>query len=951
MNIEHVLQRKAGSGHSDIHLLHRHCIIEVKRSERLKNGPFDPKSGSSRKGKKDESAFEQLERYIKLERSKHHVINTRKKLQWRGFVTDGIIWWGWDWPLFGEGENAVELGDWQKTILAHNNVNEFLALIDRGGKGKPWAPEKISTFFQTSYDLLSEIYHKRKIYSETKTQKRLWLEQLRGSGNNPDQKDEDSLFVTHTFLILISRMISGLKPTNKIDKERLIDGFVGWTKESNRLLNNIYQIIDRYDWGPNQGDIMRSLYNDFVDEEHRRDYGEFYTPDWLAEKLCQELIDEEYVNSQLIEFVNKKPVHGILDPTCGSGTFLYHAAKHIAQSKCMQEQYLNNSEKVDFICSMINGIEIHPVAIELSIANMTRLFGNVNIDNLHIFQGDSLVINRAKAPVLDDDNVLIIKSENKELIQMPYDFLKSRSNINKFVKSATDDKDLPVAVSAMMDEHQKNVLIDAHNKMRVLIKRDGNGVWAWYIRNQTAPLLLKRDNRPARIIANPPWVNNNDINDKEREKSLKELAKRQELFVGGHESSNFDIACLFLKFCMQEYLPRDAKACWVLPQRSMFGAAEWEKARKHFIGRLGIWDLGKLPFKTPAASAAAFFINMKINARKKLVLNDGESMPESDETWAMVESKTHLEKFHKLFSSEKSSWFGKKKIQTKSGDIRYSHIKHAMAHNGAHLTANVLILINPNSLDKTKTRTSFYTIKSEKKKWGQVDPLRGNVPNGWIKKCIGGDDLIAYYSPTKTRYVLPIDSDGDWLPNRYDEDFWKTASETYVGYRSKSTPNNIDLDINSGDKLKKQFSTMQNRVIYTASGYRLYAARESHSIINGSFWRINCKKEDEALFLVGILNSNCIQLALEQAKTSHLNYHRTFWSKVPIPRYDSNNKIHKKIAVLASKAEIMVKDNYEQGTSKLKAREKSIKILVESGLMKKIDDAVREILPNHTTVD
>jgi type I restriction-modification system DNA methylase subunit len=51
-----------------------------------------------------------------------------------------------------------------------------------------------------------------------------------------------------------------------------------------------------------------------VDPDTRHDLGEFYTPDWLAEIMLDHVLAEN-------------PDVRLLDPACGSGTFLYTAIR------------------------------------------------------------------------------------------------------------------------------------------------------------------------------------------------------------------------------------------------------------------------------------------------------------------------------------------------------------------------------------------------------------------------------------------------------------------------------------------------------------------------------------------------------------------------------------------------------------------------------------------------
>ena len=65
-------------------------------------------------------------------------------------------------------------------------------------------------------------------------------------------------------------------------------------------------------------DVLKGVYQELIDEDTRHQLGEHYTPDWLCERIIREL----------------KPVRGqkILDPACGSGSFLRAGATYLVQN-------------------------------------------------------------------------------------------------------------------------------------------------------------------------------------------------------------------------------------------------------------------------------------------------------------------------------------------------------------------------------------------------------------------------------------------------------------------------------------------------------------------------------------------------------------------------------------------------------------------------------------------
>ncbi|MCY4252875.1 MAG: hypothetical protein OXD41_06220, partial [Thaumarchaeota archaeon] len=222
--IESEFQTEAGP--VDIYLVNRRILIEVKGKASLKNGPKAPRSGS----RADESAFQQISRHIVAERRQERLVQeggANAQMSWIGMVTDGERWWAWEWPEGSIGGEAMP--QWQGSKLTKDNVKSLEGIISRGKVGKDWVPADPSGLFEDSLVGLKELFLRVKNYPATNTQQKLWLEQLRGSGNAPTS-DIDDMFVTHTLLILIARIVLDTINRHHHDGSRdsITEGFVGW---------------------------------------------------------------------------------------------------------------------------------------------------------------------------------------------------------------------------------------------------------------------------------------------------------------------------------------------------------------------------------------------------------------------------------------------------------------------------------------------------------------------------------------------------------------------------------------------------------------------------------------------------------------------------------------------------------------------------------------------------
>src|SRR5690606_21490140 len=89
-----------------------------------------------------------------------------------------------------------------------------------------------------------------------------------------------------------------------------------WNKEIKQVTLNLINKLKNYDFSslnlePKEAkDLIKNIYHYLLPQKLRHSLGEYYTPDWLAEFLIEKMQIDFSKNVRL------------LDPTCGSGTFL-----------------------------------------------------------------------------------------------------------------------------------------------------------------------------------------------------------------------------------------------------------------------------------------------------------------------------------------------------------------------------------------------------------------------------------------------------------------------------------------------------------------------------------------------------------------------------------------------------------------------------------------------------
>lgn len=151
--------------------------------------------------------------------------------------------------------------------------------------------------------------------------------------------DSDALWVQHTYLVMVARCIAvalNQPPPDLAPFDWVDDG----------PIRRIQEQVDQFRLAEAEGDILQVLYASLIDRDDRHGLGEYYTPDWLAAKVVREAVQCPQRQK-------------VLDPACGSGTFLFHAIRHVLAATVD----LPPQHRVATACAQVTGMDIHPVAV------------------------------------------------------------------------------------------------------------------------------------------------------------------------------------------------------------------------------------------------------------------------------------------------------------------------------------------------------------------------------------------------------------------------------------------------------------------------------------------------------------------------------------------------------------------------------------------------------------
>lgn len=128
-----------------------------------------------------------------------------------------------------------------------------------------------------------------------------------------------------------------------------IEDLVDIPQEGQLVLRHLIEQFSYYEWASLTDDVLGSIFEHLIPHEEQILLGQFYTPRPVADLLVAFTIDGD------------RPF--VVDPGCGSGTFLMSAYSYLAHAARLSHKEL---------LSIIWGFDLSPFAAELAVINLYR---------------------------------------------------------------------------------------------------------------------------------------------------------------------------------------------------------------------------------------------------------------------------------------------------------------------------------------------------------------------------------------------------------------------------------------------------------------------------------------------------------------------------------------------------------------------------------------------------
>lgn len=945
-------ERRIARGFGDMVSDRYRVIIEVKG-----HGKANPNAGG---GGRDKNNKAQLDRYLdgifEAEKAGHPNAEPLEDAPWRGFLTDGVHWWGYE--AGQEGGSAPLAGSARECPEAqalHDYLREFVAPAHR--KHKPPPPDNLidevfAPFLARVQKLLRQ-YEDQAFY---RTKLTIWHETLSRAGLTPPEGQTTrtaELFARHTTLVAAARILKTILQGEAADDaaaiEAVRDGFPAWLVETREGPSSVLEMTRRlreYNWRGDTRDRLKEAYHHFIDVRERKEFGEYYTPDWLAKKMVEQALDKTWLDEAVQKAArvvlgeeeedNMKAL-AVLDPSCGSGTFLFHAARKVRSHINETRPDLAPHARA-MVSRMTVGIDVHPIAIEMARATLEMALppqdGGGGDVPLQVFLGDAMQSDRVGYGGLPEAGTTIsIVSSDGRILYIPKSMLL-HARADHFIDALNDEavkpaeQQTPLHFPELPDADREDIQ-GAQQKLTEIIHSEANHVWAWHLRNK-AGLVRLSTQKAGRIIGNPPWLAAYNTPDGERKKTIEKMRKNYGISVRIRGSSaKGDLASVFSARVMDLYLAEGDRMALVLPGSALKNQtwAPW---------RSGDWK----PCK------ASFELAWNLDALDPPVF--GHNPPNG--TCAVFARRT--EAAEALDTKHIGHWSGdpdNPTVQLKALAPNGASPYHGRFLRGAVAQPHGLLYVlagNATPLPgKPRGRVQVTTKVSSKGPWKgifreAVVEARALLPlatsKGLVPFHVEADaSLIAPREKVGGTHVL-LEPGNRAFKKKYPETYryWRDAEQTYQEKRSPNSGSTLSENLDRYRTLSNQLDRSaaqarpdsQVKVFYNKSGTKLRAARGPASLpaADKLYWLI-ARNGNEALYLVGIINAPCMQNAWRENKTSSLDFDKSPWKSIPVPLYDAKNPKHRAVVQAARRAE------KQFGNAERQA----------------LDKAVRTLLPDH----
>jgi SAM-dependent methyltransferase len=562
-----------------------------------------------------------------------------------GVLTDGATWRCYRTVPHGvEGVSVLELDVglderrfryWLGSLLATERliVPTAGSIEERLGSESPGCRLVLAE--------LAELWQSASGSPASQLKRSLWGKLLR-TALGTQFEDDETLFIEHTYLVLVASLIAhavigfdlgapSFSPAVALSGQLFSQaglegvgeaGFFDWVLDidgGGSVVTDLARRLACFKWEGVDHDVLKALYQSVIAPETRHRLGEYYTPDWLAERMVGEVVLD--------------PLHSrVLDPACGSGTFLFHAVRRYLGAA--EAAGVVTSEALIGVTGQVFGLDLHPVAVILAQVTYLLAIGTQRLTartgrlSIPVYLGDSMRWEAAEESFLAPSGEVVVPTgDGQQLfaaeLRFPAATVADVARFDQLVdalaaRASNRSPGAPrpplggLLANFGVGQAERGVLEETYALLCDLHDQGRDHIWSFYVRNQARPTWFARpEHRVDVLVGNPPWLSYRYM-PAEMQVRFAERARVRHLWAGGRVATHQDLSAFFVARAIELYLAVGGRFGFVMP-RAMLTRQAYDGFRRADFSSPGAtcvvafevpWDLGEVdpePFPVPSA--------------------------------------------------------------------------------------------------------------------------------------------------------------------------------------------------------------------------------------------------------------------------------------------------------------------------------------------------------------
>ena len=830
-----------------------------------------------------------------------------------------------------------------------------------------------SLSFGRARGVLERLWGELRGQSEVLLKRQLWDGLLREAYGTP--VGDDALFLQHTYLTIVAKTIAArVLDLRADDAAAILSGralddigiqgavesdFFDWILDSADgcdLVLRIARQTARFRLRDIEVDVLKSLYESLIDPAQRRDLGEYYTPDWLAAKVVARALAEPLAQR-------------VLDPACGSGTFLFQAIRR--KLAAFEAAGRPRGAAVAACVEQVRGLDVHPVAVIIARVTWLLALGAAIEDrqgDLHVpvFLGDTMQWNLRQ---IGDARDVVVAVPDDSPLHVPAGFAEDQARFDRGVQTLSQglqDGATPEQIERALfriggvEARDAAMMTETYQRLRDLYETGRNGIWPFVLRNLMRPLWLSRpDQRADVLIGNPPWVAYRHLS-AEMKPRLRDACRATNLWVGGVLATQQDMSALFWARGAERYLNQGGTIAFVLPyaalNRPAFAGLRRGDFRSVQTRITEAWDLAQVRpiFGRSAVGTTSTCVVLGRRERAGGLPSRIErftgTLPRRDASEAEADRVLHR-------TSE--PW---PPVTTLEGASPYRD----RFQNGATIYPRRFFLVEREAAGRfgdnpAAPRMHGKAGSLDKAPWKELEPPRGPVEKEFLRPLLLGEGIAPFRLLAPALAVIPASGDAlldataaadaghrhlaAWM--RSIEAKWRA----HCSKKADGTPRvTLAEQLNHMHKLSRQLGASGTRIVYTKAGTLLSAAALDVPcmIVDHKAYWATARSPEEARYLTAVLNSATVLTRVIPMQSRGWRDPRDFdnlvW-ELAIPEFGVRDPLHRELADAGVEAErVAAGVELTEGAHFMRQRRAIRDALAEQGIAARIDALVARLL-------